>query len=115
MAEIMIEDKQGRPISIHHKDGSFKISPSERDSIYQEFIQQFPTLVERKKILREFRDSTVRRRAMNWFRNKAKQMRSRISATRIQDFVSEAVATEAGVRPKSERWDWWVGCSKQKS
>lgn len=48
---------------------------------------------------------------MKWFDKRAAKLNERVQADRIYHFVSQAVATEAGVLPKSERWDWWVGCS----
>jgi hypothetical protein len=38
----MIPDKQGRMINIHQRPGGWKISPCERDSIYQKFLAQSP-------------------------------------------------------------------------
>ena len=65
----------------------------------------------RRGILKEHRNDEVAARAMKWFDKRAAKLNERVQADRIYHFVSQAVATEAGVLPKSERWDWWVGCS----
>lgn len=106
-----IPDKQGNPIDIHHRSGQFKISPYERDAIYQRFVQEFPDKRSRRGILREFKDKSIRSKFIDWARREAKRAGETVSADRIDNFVSQAVAAEAGVLPKSERWDWWVGCS----
>jgi hypothetical protein len=104
-----IPDKQGRPINVNERPSGWKITPLERDTIYQEFLQAFPDAHERQGILKEFLDERIHHRALAWF--KVQEGRWPITADRIYHFISEAVATEAGVLPKSERWDWWVGCS----
>lgn len=111
----MILDKEGREIGIHDKPGNFKISAYERDRIYQDFLAQFPDPQVRYGILKESLDKDVVEQATRFFESQSKKYP--VSAKRIYDFVSEAVATEAG-HYKSDpnaRWDWWVGCSLQES
>ena len=104
-----IPDKQFRLVGIHDNPPGWKISPYERDCIYQEYLRAFPTRENRRAILKECRDNVMFAQAMEFFDRVAK--RYPVSSARIHDFVSQAVATEEGYLPKAERWDWWVGCS----
>jgi hypothetical protein len=99
MPDRTISDKQGRPISVHVLPGGWKITPFQRDSIYQEFLREFPEMDFSSK------------RAREWMKRQSREYP--VSATRVRAFISEAVATRQGRLPKSEHWDWWVGCSIQ--
>jgi hypothetical protein len=94
---IMIPDKTGRLICIDERPGGWKLTPRERDTIYQEFLGQFPR-----------RDWTTAR-ASDWVKLEAD--RRGLSPKRIRDFISEAIAAENGRLDRS--WGWWVGCSRQ--
>lgn len=94
---IIIDDKQGRPICIDDRPGGWKITPRERDTIFQQFLAQFPN-----------RDWSSER-AWNWMKLEAKHWP--LSAKRIRDFISEAIRAETGELDRC--WRWWVGCSCQ--
>ena len=91
----MVMDKQGRPIHIYDRPNGWKISPYQRDQIYQAFLAQFPD-----------RDCTSEA-ARSWMKLEAE--RWPIDADRIRDFIGEALAAERGELDRS--WGWWVGCS----
>ena len=93
----MFPDKQGRLIDIDTHSGAYKISPRERDEIYQAFLKQFPN--------RNLRS----RQAREWMKLKAQDLP--ITAGRIRDFIDEGVEAEKGNLNPAERWGWWVGCS----
>lgn len=92
---MMIRDKQGRPIDIHARPGGWKLSACERDRIYQAFLLAFPG--------RDWRSS----RAWDWMKLHARQ--TQVSATRIRDFIGQAIQVEQGTLDCN--WSWWVGCS----
>jgi hypothetical protein len=96
--KAMILDKLGRLIHIHDRPGGWKLSPFERDTIYQRFLAQFP----------DKRWDTDH--AWGWMKLEAK--RWPISPKRVRDFIHEAVKAERGSIDRS--WAWWVGCSMLK-
>jgi len=104
-----VMDKEGKLIGIHELRGNWKITPFQRDVVYQAFLRAFPDQQMRFGICKEQRNDEVMKVALEYFEDHAKYLP--ITADRIHHFVSQAVASEAGYLPKSERWDWWVGCS----
>lgn len=94
---IMIPDKQGRPICIDDRPGGWKITPRQRDAIYQAFLAQFP------------KPEWTSERARDWMKLEAQ--RSQLSARRVRDFITEAIRSESGDLDRS--WRWWVGCSRR--
>ena len=72
-----------------------KLTPCERDTIYQRFLAQFPD-----------HDCTTAK-AWSWMRTEAKQWP--ISPKRVRDCIGEAIAVERGDLDQS--WSWWVNCS----
>ena len=91
----LIPDKQGRLVDIDERPGGWKLTPRERDTIYQAFLELFPG-----------RDYTAAR-AWDWMKLEARQRN--VSPRRIQDFIREAIQSERGEIDRS--WKWWVGCS----
>jgi hypothetical protein len=91
----MIPDKRGRMIDIHECPGGWKITPYQRDRIYQKFLAQFPD------------KDWESERASAWIRLEAKKWS--LSSNRVRAFIREAVQSERGELERS--WAWWVGCS----
>ena len=84
----MIPDKQGGLIDVHYRDASFKVSPFERDSVYQRFLRTFPDAQQRRGILREFPDASIRARAVEWFKREAERFDGRLSAHELMTLFS---------------------------
>src|SRR5438874_2282973 len=92
---ILINDKRGIPVCIDRCPRGWKITPRQRDTIYQNFLTQFPSRIWKTP------------HAMHWMKLEAE--RWPITAIRIRDFISEALAAEKG--ELDESWGWWIGCS----
>ena len=92
---IMIADKQGKPICIDDCPGGWKITPRERDMIYQAFLITFPD--------KDWQSSE----SWDWMQRVSEPRP--ISTDRIRDFISQGVRTVSGELDSS--WGWWVGCS----
>ena len=92
---LTIPDKAGRPIHIHRRPGGWKLTPYERDEIYQRFVEGFPD------------KEWTAKRARAWMKLEAKS--TELSPGRVEAFIREAIQSEWKTIDRS--WRWWVGCS----
>lgn len=94
---VMVPDKQGRMVDIDDLPNGWKLTPRQRDDIYQQFLKCFPD-----------QDCTSEQ-ARAWVKLRGRQ--SEISPKRIRDFIGEAVAAQRGILDQS--WAWWVDCPRK--